>query len=83
MNSNSNRSSSMFLIYKYEIFWAFQIMSNVIYILAFLISTVLVPISKGLEKLSSYESGIELMGDAWLQFRICYYMAFPIWLGLS
>ncbi|KAF4366421.1 hypothetical protein G4B88_003133, partial [Cannabis sativa] len=28
------------------------------------------PIRKGPKKLSSYESGIELMGDAWLQFRI-------------
>ncbi|KAJ8764042.1 hypothetical protein K2173_004933 [Erythroxylum novogranatense] len=32
------------------------------------------PINKRPEKLSSYESGIEPMGDAWLQFRICYYM---------
>nr|YP_009751233.1 NADH-plastoquinone oxidoreductase subunit K [Pedicularis longiflora]QIJ99831.1 NADH-plastoquinone oxidoreductase subunit K [Pedicularis longiflora] len=32
------------------------------------------PIRKGPEKLSSYESGIEPMGDAWLQFRIRYYM---------
>lgn len=84
MNSNSNRriryifhihrSSSMFLLYKYDIFWAFLIISSVIPILAFLISAVLAPISKGPEKLSSYESGIEPMGDAWLQFRIRYYM---------
>ncbi|KAL5062876.1 hypothetical protein RYX36_024613 [Vicia faba] len=32
------------------------------------------PIRKGPEKLSSYESGIEPMGDAWLQFQIRYYM---------
>ncbi|KAJ4839968.1 hypothetical protein Tsubulata_050737 [Turnera subulata] len=35
---------------------------------------ILSPISKGAEKLSSYESGIEPMGDAWLQFRIRYYL---------
>nr|YP_009760292.1 NADH-plastoquinone oxidoreductase subunit 3 [Garcinia gummi-gutta]YP_009861897.1 NADH-plastoquinone oxidoreductase subunit 3 [Garcinia pedunculata]YP_010224469.1 NADH-plastoquinone oxidoreductase subunit 3 [Garcinia subelliptica]YP_010587142.1 NADH-plastoquinone oxidoreductase subunit 3 [Garcinia xanthochymus]QUJ10276.1 NADH-plastoquinone oxidoreductase subunit 3 [Garcinia anomala]UPH83864.1 NADH-plastoquinone oxidoreductase subunit 3 [Garcinia mangostana]QIQ57095.1 NADH-plastoquinone oxid len=64
----------MFLIYEYDIFWAFIIISSVIPILAFLISRVLSPISKGPEKLSSYESGIEPMGDAWLQFRIRYYM---------
>nr|YP_009443067.1 NADH-plastoquinone oxidoreductase subunit 3 [Garcinia mangostana]APS85681.1 NADH-plastoquinone oxidoreductase subunit 3 [Garcinia mangostana] len=64
----------MFLIYEYDIFWAFLIISSVIPILAFLISRVLSPISKGPEKLSSYESGIEPMGDAWLQFRIRYYM---------
>nr|YP_009897220.1 NADH dehydrogenase subunit C [Hemilophia sessilifolia]QKK43853.1 NADH dehydrogenase subunit C [Hemilophia sessilifolia] len=39
-----------------------------------LISGVLSPIRKGPEKLSSYESGIEPIGDAWLQFRIRYYM---------
>uniref|UniRef100_UPI00315CD2E0 NADH-plastoquinone oxidoreductase subunit 3 n=1 Tax=Pyrola atropurpurea TaxID=642525 RepID=UPI00315CD2E0 len=42
--------------------------------MAFFISGVLAPISKGPEKLSISESGIESMGDAWLQFRIRYYM---------
>ncbi|THU42284.1 hypothetical protein C4D60_Mb00t10960 [Musa balbisiana] len=32
------------------------------------------PVSEGPEKLSSYESGIEPIGDAWLQFRIRYYI---------
>nr|YP_010047733.1 NADH-plastoquinone oxidoreductase subunit 3 [Pilea thymifolia]QPK42345.1 NADH-plastoquinone oxidoreductase subunit 3 [Pilea thymifolia] len=64
----------MFLLYEYEIFWALIIISSFFPIFAFLISGVLAPISKGPEKLSSYESGIEPMGDAWLQFRICYYM---------
>ncbi|PRQ15703.1 putative NADH:ubiquinone reductase (H(+)-translocating) (chloroplast) [Rosa chinensis] len=69
-----NRSTSMLLLYEYDFFWAFLIVSSVIPILAFFISGVLAPISKGPEKLSSYESGIEPMGDAWLQFRIRYYM---------
>nr|YP_010865413.1 NADH-plastoquinone oxidoreductase subunit 3 [Cymodocea rotundata]WGT74321.1 NADH-plastoquinone oxidoreductase subunit 3 [Cymodocea rotundata] len=64
----------MFLLYEYDIFWAFLIISSVIPILAFLISGVLAPISEGTEKFSSYESGIEPMGDAWVQFRIRYYM---------
>ncbi len=64
----------MFLLYEYDIFWAFLIIASAIPILAFLISGVLAPIRKGPEKLSSYESGIEPMGDAWLQFRIRYYM---------
>nr|YP_010637356.1 NADH-plastoquinone oxidoreductase subunit 3 [Saxifraga brunonis]WBQ49998.1 NADH-plastoquinone oxidoreductase subunit 3 [Saxifraga brunonis] len=64
----------MFLLYEYDIFWVFLIISSLIPILAFLISRVLAPISKGPEKLSSYESGIEPMGDAWVQFRIRYYM---------
>ena len=54
------------------IFWAFLIISSDIPILAFLISGVLPLIRKGLEKLSSYESSIEPMGDARLQFRIRY-----------
>jgi NAD(P)H-quinone oxidoreductase subunit 3 len=68
------RSVSMFLLYEYDILGTFLIISSLIPILAFLISGVLAPISKGPEKLSSYESGIEPMGDAWLQFRIRYYM---------
>nr|UZC36960.1 NADH dehydrogenase subunit 3 [Pteridophyllum racemosum] len=64
----------MFLLHEYDILWAFLIISSVIPILAFIISRVLAPISERPEKLSSYESGIEPMGDAWLQFRIHYYM---------
>ncbi|RHN45170.1 putative NADH:ubiquinone reductase (H(+)-translocating) [Medicago truncatula] len=55
-------------------FWTFLILSIFIPILAFLISGILAPIRKGPEKHSSYESGIEPMGDAWLQFQIRYYM---------
>nr|YP_009893071.1 NADH dehydrogenase subunit C [Chamira circaeoides]QKK39443.1 NADH dehydrogenase subunit C [Chamira circaeoides]QWT70141.1 NADH dehydrogenase subunit 3 [Chamira circaeoides] len=64
----------MFLLYEYDIFWAFLIISSAIPILALPISGVLSPLKKGPEKLSSYESGIEPIGDAWLQFRIRYYM---------
>nr|UTQ75289.1 NADH-plastoquinone oxidoreductase subunit 3 [Thladiantha nudiflora] len=64
----------MFLLYEYDIFWVFLIISSVIPILAFIISGVLAPLRKEPEKLSTYESGIEPMGDAWLQFRIRYYM---------
>lgn len=58
----------MFLLHEYDIFWAFMIISCIIPILAFVISRVLAQVREGLEKLSSYESGIEPMGDAWLQF---------------
>nr|YP_009113651.1 NADH-plastoquinone oxidoreductase subunit 3 [Ceratozamia hildae]AFR13829.1 NADH-plastoquinone oxidoreductase subunit 3 [Ceratozamia hildae]BAR93466.1 NADH-plastoquinone oxidoreductase subunit 3 [Ceratozamia hildae] len=64
----------MFLLSEYETFWIFLPISSLIPILAFLISRALVPISEGPEKLTSYESGIEAMGDAWIQFRIRYYM---------
>ena len=49
----------MFLLYEYDIFWAFLLISSLIPILAFSISGVLAPINKGPEKLSIYESGIE------------------------
>nr|YP_009934698.1 NdhC [Cymbidium mastersii]QNR95331.1 NdhC [Cymbidium mastersii] len=64
----------MFLLHEYDIFWSFLIISSIIPILAFVISGILAPIREGPEKLSSYESGIEPMGDAWVQFRIRYYM---------
>ena len=64
----------MVLLYEYDLFWSFLIISSVIPSLAFLISGVLAPLNKRPEKLSSYESGIEPIGDAWLQFRIRYYM---------
>ena len=46
----------MFLLYEYDIFWAFLIIASAIPILAFLISGILALIHKGPEKLSSYES---------------------------
>nr|YP_007474652.1 NADH dehydrogenase subunit 3 [Cycas revoluta]YP_009308222.1 NADH dehydrogenase subunit 3 [Cycas panzhihuaensis]AEX99201.1 NADH dehydrogenase subunit 3 [Cycas revoluta]AOS53171.1 NADH dehydrogenase subunit 3 [Cycas panzhihuaensis] len=67
----------MFLLFEYETFWIFLLISSLMPILAFLISRALAPISEGPEKLTSYESGIEAMGDAWIQFRIRYYMFAP------
>ncbi|KAF7061045.1 hypothetical protein CFC21_067776 [Triticum aestivum] len=64
----------MFLLHEYDIFWTFLIITRFIPILAFSISGLLAPVSEGPEKLSGYESGIEPMGGAWVQFRICYYM---------
>ncbi|KAL4199176.1 hypothetical protein AMTRI_Chr03g143580 [Amborella trichopoda] len=64
----------MFLLHKYDIFWAFLMITSVIPILVFRIYGVVAHISQGPEKVSSYESGIEPMGDAWIQFRIRYYM---------
>ncbi|KAL2899158.1 NAD(P)H-quinone oxidoreductase subunit 3 chloroplastic [Bienertia sinuspersici] len=65
----------MFLLYEYDIFWAFFIIPSVIPILAFLFSGILAPSSKGPEKLSSYESGIEPMGMLGYNFEsviICF-----------
>nr|QRD99237.1 NADH-plastoquinone oxidoreductase subunit 3 [Chorisodontium aciphyllum] len=65
----------MFLLPKYNSFFIFLLIASFIPILTFSISKILAPItSKGPEKLTSYESGIEPMGDAWIQFQIRYYM---------
>nr|QWZ47586.1 NADH-plastoquinone oxidoreductase subunit 3 [Plagiomnium acutum] len=67
----------MFLLSKYNSFFIFLLIACSIPILTFSISKILTPISntdKGPEKLTSYESGIEPMGDAWIQFQIRYYM---------
>lgn len=69
------RSILMFLLPKYNSFFIFLLIASLIPILTFSISKILTPISrKGPEKLTSYESGIEPMGDAWIQFQIRYYM---------
>nr|YP_008965035.1 NADH dehydrogenase subunit C [Agathis dammara]YP_009121305.1 NADH dehydrogenase subunit C [Araucaria heterophylla]YP_009722024.1 NADH-plastoquinone oxidoreductase subunit 3 [Araucaria araucana]YP_009722105.1 NADH-plastoquinone oxidoreductase subunit 3 [Araucaria bidwillii]YP_009917268.1 NADH-plastoquinone oxidoreductase subunit 3 [Araucaria cunninghamii]AJF41948.1 NADH dehydrogenase subunit C [Araucaria muelleri]AJF42028.1 NADH dehydrogenase subunit C [Araucaria scopulorum]AJF42191.1 NADH len=64
----------MFLFSEYETFWIFLFISSLIPILSFSISRALAPMNKGPEKSTSYESGIEPMGDTWIQFRIRYYM---------
>nr|YP_009682204.1 NADH-plastoquinone oxidoreductase subunit 3 [Fissidens nobilis]QDQ38686.1 NADH-plastoquinone oxidoreductase subunit 3 [Fissidens nobilis] len=65
----------MFLLSKYNSFFIFLLIASFIPILTFSISKILGPISsKRPEKLTSYESGIEPMGDAWIQFQIRYYM---------
>jgi NAD(P)H-quinone oxidoreductase subunit 3 len=67
----------MFLLPKYNSFFIFLLIACFIPILTFSISKILTSISntdKGPEKLTSYESGIEPMGDAWIQFQIRYYM---------
>jgi NAD(P)H-quinone oxidoreductase subunit 3 len=67
----------MFLLPKYNSFFIFLLIASFIPILTFSISKILRPISnndQGPEKLTSYESGIEPMGDAWIQFQIRYYM---------
>lgn len=67
----------MFLLPKYNSFFIFLLIASFIPILTFSISKILAPIgsnNQGPEKLTSYESGIEPMGDAWIQFQIRYYM---------
>nr|QXG82862.1 NADH-plastoquinone oxidoreductase subunit 3 [Asplenium komarovii]USW06969.1 NADH-plastoquinone oxidoreductase subunit 3 [Asplenium scolopendrium var. americanum]USW07057.1 NADH-plastoquinone oxidoreductase subunit 3 [Asplenium scolopendrium var. scolopendrium] len=64
----------MFLLHQYDPFWVFLLVSISIPYLAFLIPGFIAPARKGPEKLTSYESGIEPKGDAWIRFQIRYYM---------
>lgn len=42
--------------------------------LAFNLSKIIAPESKSPEKRTTYESGVEPLGEAWIQFQIRYYM---------
>nr|YP_010424483.1 NADH-plastoquinone oxidoreductase subunit 3 [Huperzia crispata]YP_011031847.1 NADH-plastoquinone oxidoreductase subunit 3 [Huperzia selago]ATV96574.1 NADH-plastoquinone oxidoreductase subunit 3 [Huperzia serrata f. longipetiolata]WRB00871.1 NADH-plastoquinone oxidoreductase subunit 3 [Huperzia sp. DW-2023a]WRB01306.1 NADH-plastoquinone oxidoreductase subunit 3 [Huperzia serrata]USH58993.1 NADH-plastoquinone oxidoreductase subunit 3 [Huperzia crispata]WRB00784.1 NADH-plastoquinone oxidoredu len=64
----------MFLISKYNYFWLFLLLASLIPPVASSISSYSAPVGKGPEKFTSYESGIEPIGDAWIQFQIRYYM---------
>ena len=65
----------MYILPKYESFWAFLLIASLIPVLAISISNLVAPsTSKNPEKYTSYESGIEPMGESWIQFQIRYYM---------
>nr|YP_010881436.1 NADH-plastoquinone oxidoreductase subunit 3 [Pellia epiphylla]WIA67389.1 NADH-plastoquinone oxidoreductase subunit 3 [Pellia epiphylla var. borealis]WIA67474.1 NADH-plastoquinone oxidoreductase subunit 3 [Pellia epiphylla var. borealis]WIA67912.1 NADH-plastoquinone oxidoreductase subunit 3 [Pellia epiphylla]WIA67997.1 NADH-plastoquinone oxidoreductase subunit 3 [Pellia epiphylla]WIA68083.1 NADH-plastoquinone oxidoreductase subunit 3 [Pellia epiphylla] len=59
---------------KYEYFWIFLLIVVFLPAIIFWISELVVPTSKGSEKSTSYESGIEPLGEACIQFQIRYYM---------
>nr|YP_010399904.1 NADH dehydrogenase subunit C [Nowellia curvifolia]UQM88670.1 NADH dehydrogenase subunit C [Nowellia curvifolia] len=64
----------MFQSQKYAYFWIFLLIVIIFPIIIFLISKLVTPKNAGPEKLTSYESGIEPMGSARIQFQIRYYM---------
>jgi len=64
----------MFQSQKYEVFWVFLLMISLFAVIIFWISEFITPTKKGPEKLTSYESGIEPVGEAYIQFQIRYYM---------
>nr|YP_009668564.1 NADH-plastoquinone oxidoreductase subunit 3 [Haplomitrium blumei]QCW59339.1 NADH-plastoquinone oxidoreductase subunit 3 [Haplomitrium blumei] len=64
----------MFLLDKYDPFRIFLIIVGIFPVAIFSISRSIAPSGKGPEKLTSYESGIEPMGKARIQFQIRYYM---------
>ena len=63
-----------FTLKNYDFFFGLLIVASLIPILALTASRLLRPKTGGPERYTTYESGIEPMGEAWVQFNIRYYM---------
>ncbi|NJN86212.1 MAG: NAD(P)H-quinone oxidoreductase subunit 3 [Leptolyngbyaceae cyanobacterium SL_7_1] len=64
----------MFVLSGYEYFLGFLLLCGVVPILAIGVSYLIAPHRRGAERRLTYESGMEPMGGAWIQFNIRYYM---------
>ena len=64
----------MFVLSGYEYFLGFLIISSLVPAVALIASRLLRPTANGGERLTTYESGMEPIGGAWIQFNIRYYM---------
>ncbi|MBF2000980.1 MAG: photosynthetic/respiratory NAD(P)H-quinone oxidoreductase subunit C [Synechococcales cyanobacterium C42_A2020_086] len=64
----------MFVLSGYEYFLVFLLVCSVVPLLAYGMSALLAPRRKGVERKLTYESGMEPIGGAWIQFNIRYYM---------
>ncbi|MDY6784204.1 MAG: photosynthetic/respiratory NAD(P)H-quinone oxidoreductase subunit C [Cyanobacteriota bacterium] len=64
----------MFALSGYEYFLGFLLIASSVPFLALTASWVLRPKGGGPERRTTYESGMEPIGGAWIQFNIRYYM---------
>jgi NAD(P)H-quinone oxidoreductase subunit 3 len=64
----------VFVLSGYEYFLGFLLLSSLVPALALTASKLLRPSRRGPERRTTYESGMEPMGGAWIQFNIRYYM---------
>ncbi|MCG9893080.1 MAG: photosynthetic/respiratory NAD(P)H-quinone oxidoreductase subunit C [Thermosynechococcaceae cyanobacterium MS004] len=64
----------MFVLSGYEYLLGFLLICSLVPVLALTASKVLRPSSRGPERRTTYESGMEPVGGAWIQFNIRYYM---------
>lgn len=55
-------------------FWLYLLIACLVPVLAIVSSKLIAPFNARPEKSSTYESGIEPMGESWIQFEIRYYM---------
>ena len=64
----------MFVLNGYEYFLGFLLICSAVPALALTASKLLRPAEGGPERQTTYESGMEPIGGAWIQFNIRYYM---------
>ncbi len=64
----------MFVLSGYEYFLGFLLICSLVPILALTASKLLRPKSQAASRTTTYESGMEPVGGAWIQFNIRYYM---------
>ena len=64
----------MFLLTGYEYFLGFLLIAAAVPILALVTNLIVAPKGRTGERKLTYESGMEPIGGAWIQFNIRYYM---------
>ncbi|NEP15819.1 MAG: NAD(P)H-quinone oxidoreductase subunit 3 [Leptolyngbya sp. SIO4C1] len=64
----------MFVLNGYEYFLVFLLICSLVPVLALTASKLLRPAGSGVARRTTYESGMEPIGGAWIQFNIRYYM---------
>jgi len=64
----------VFVLSGYEYFLGFLLVCALVPVIALVSSFILRPKPEGVERRTTYESGMEPIGGAWIQFNIRYYM---------
>jgi NAD(P)H-quinone oxidoreductase subunit 3 len=64
----------VFVLSGYEYFLGFLLISALVPVVALGLAAILAPKGKGVARRTTYESGMEPIGGAWIQFNIRYYM---------
>jgi NAD(P)H-quinone oxidoreductase subunit 3 len=64
----------VFVLNGYDYFLVFIIVCSLVAAAAIVLSQILAPKRYGVERRATYESGMEPIGGAWIQFNIRYYM---------
>jgi len=67
-------SGVMFVLSGYDAFLGFLLIAAAMPVLAIVANKLLAPSSRSGERQFTYESGMEPIGEAWIQFNIRYYM---------